>query len=318
MQMDLALILIPVFLIAALFFIIRFYLQSQKVLEEIKKANGIKTVKQKGEKISLSSISGKARKFALNFRKEKSSASEQKGDSVKASDPVRKAEASKNTGIYSADSLITFRKMIHEQQFALSEALQKIEEVEQSRNTEYADERDELIEKIDSLKWKLEQKENEIIQLNKQEALAQKLTSRLDEVAKEFDGLQSKISHLERQAGRAHSLTIQLEEAQGLNNQLRTDLSKKQHALDDTMEENNRLRNLLNETEDKLSEANMQRQTLYKKIQLLEGMNDDFQKVNETNSKLQTELRRIGELESMLHMIAEERDHLLKRKSSNK
>ena len=36
-----------------------------------------------------------------------------------------------------------------------------------------------------------------------------------------------------------------------------------------------------------------------------------MQHVSESNQKLQNELRRIGELESMLSMIAEERDRLL-------
>jgi hypothetical protein len=44
-------------------------------------------------------------------------------------------------------------------------------------------------------------------------------------------------------------------------------------------------------------------------------MNNDMQSISETNKKLQTEIRRIGELESMLTMMAEERDYLLRKKS---
>ena len=39
-----------------------------------------------------------------------------------------------------------------------------------------------------------------------------------------------------------------------------------------------------------------------------------MQSIADTNKKLQTELRRIGELESMLNMMAEERDFLLRKK----
>jgi hypothetical protein len=39
-----------------------------------------------------------------------------------------------------------------------------------------------------------------------------------------------------------------------------------------------------------------------------------MQSISDTNKKLQTELRRIGELESMLNMMAEERDFLLRKK----
>ena len=66
--------------------------------------------------------------------------------------------------------------------------------------------------------------------------------------------------------------------------------------------------------EDKLAEANLQRQQLQKKVQFLTDLNTDLQSISDTNKKLQTELRRIGELESMLNMMAEERDFLLRRK----
>ena len=75
------------------------------------------------------------------------------------------------------------------------------------------------------------------------------------------------------------------------------------------------MRQELGTLEDKLAEANLQRQQLQKKVQFLQDMNSDMQSMSETNKKLQTELRRIGELESMLNMIAEERDHLLRKKS---
>jgi len=39
-----------------------------------------------------------------------------------------------------------------------------------------------------------------------------------------------------------------------------------------------------------------------------------MQGIADSNKKLQTELRRIGELESMLNMMAEERDFLLRKK----
>lgn len=80
------------------------------------------------------------------------------------------------------------------------------------------------------------------------------------------------------------------------------------------MNDNHRLRNNLETLEDKLAEANMQRQQLQKKVQFLQELNSDMQSLSDTNKKLQTEIRRIGELESMLNMMAEERDYLLKKK----
>jgi uncharacterized protein YoxC len=73
----------------------------------------------------------------------------------------------------------------------------------------------------------------------------------------------------------------------------------------------------LSTTEDKLAEANLQRQQLQKKVQFLQEVNNDMQHVSESNQKLQNELRRIGELESMLSMIAEERDRLLNKENKD-
>ena len=73
---------------------------------------------------------------------------------------------------------------------------------------------------------------------------------------------------------------------------------------------------MLNQTEDKLSEANLQRQQLQKKTQFLEEINTDIQQMSDANRKLKNELRRVAELESMLNLITEERDALLKRKST--
>jgi hypothetical protein len=51
-----------------------------------------------------------------------------------------------------------------------------------------------------------------------------------------------------------------------------------------------------------------------KKLQFVEEMNTELKQVAETNRKLQNEIRRIAELESMLNLIIEERDELLKLK----
>ena len=91
---------------------------------------------------------------------------------------------------------------------------------------------------------------------------------------------------------------------------------KKEEKIRELSVENGRLHEQLNTTEDKLSEANLQRQQLLKKVQFLEEVNNDIQQMSDTNRKLKNELRRVGELESMLNLITEERDALLKRRIS--
>ena len=67
------------------------------------------------------------------------------------------------------------------------------------------------------------------------------------------------------------------------------------------------------ETEDKLKDANFQRQQLQKRVSYLEELNNDLQAVSDANKRLESQIKRIGELESMLNVVAEERDKLIKK-----
>ena len=122
------------------------------------------------------------------------------------------------------------------------------------------------------------------------------------------------MASLEKQASQANNFMIELEDAKEAFNQLNKDLIKKNEQLQNILTENQRMHQQLCETEDKLQEANMQRQQLFKKVKVLEEMNADFQSIADAHQKLQTELRRIGELESMLNMMTEERDQLLRKR----
>ena len=77
--------------------------------------------------------------------------------------------------------------------------------------------------------------------------------------------------------------------------------------------ENRDLQERLVETEDKLKDANFQRQQLQKRVSYLEELNNDLQAVSDANKRLESQIKRIGELESMLNVVAEERDKLIKK-----
>jgi hypothetical protein len=66
--------------------------------------------------------------------------------------------------------------------------------------------------------------------------------------------------------------------------------------------------------EEKLSQANLQQQQLQKKVQFLEEMNTDMLHMADTNRRLTSEMTRVAELESMLQIMTEERDTLLRRR----
>ena len=210
-------------------------------------------------------------------------------------------------------SIGSLKDSVKRQQQTLDVLLDKIADMETEANdkTELQQENEALQQQIEKLELKIEGKETEIKKLKQQEMVAQQMASRIDEVYKEFETLQKKIASLEKQASRANSLSLELEDIKQSHDQVHKELLRKQEKLEEAISENQRTRSLLNVTEDKLAEANLQRQQLQKKVQFLQDMNNDMQHMTESNHKLNNELRRIGELESMLSMIAEERDRLL-------
>lgn len=206
------------------------------------------------------------------------------------------------------------KNTIAQQQRMLDSYLQKVEELENEGRDELNEKIETLEKKTDELMAVIEEKEEEIKELHQQAAAGERMAAKIEEVYQEFELLQSKMSTLEKQASRANNLAIELEDTKYSYEQVHKELLRKQEKLEEIMDENQRMRHLKNELEDKLSEANLQRQQLHKKVQFLTELNNDMQSISDTNKKLQTELRRIGELESMLNMMAEERDFLLRKK----
>jgi len=189
-----------------------------------------------------------------------------------------------------------------------------MEELENEGRDELNGKIEELEKKLDELHGVIEEKDDEIKELHQEVSAGNKMATRIDEIYKEFELLQSKMTVLEKQAGRANNLAIELEDTKYTYEQVHKELLRKQEKLEELMEENQLLRHQKNEAEDKLADANLQRQQLHKKVHFLTDLNSDMQSIADTNKKLQTDLRRIGELESMLNMMSEEREFLLRKK----
>ena len=186
----------------------------------------------------------------------------------------------------SPEAIHTLKDSIIQQRSVLENLLNKVQEIEEKKvaDMESKVDREELKEKIELLEWKLKEKEQDLQKLKQQAADSTKTTAKLEEVYKEFDSLQSKIDQLEKQAGRTSTLEMELEKGKDEYGQLKKDIERKTGKIDELLAENKKKHQQLCETEDKLASI---------------------------NRKLHNEMRRIGELESMLHMISEERDHLL-------
>jgi len=211
------------------------------------------------------------------------------------------------------ESIESLKETVLQQQKLLNSFLRQVEEIESEGREELEMQNKHLQNEIKGLEVQLEKKDAELEEVKQQASMSERMAARIEEVYQEFESLQSKMVTLEKQANRANNLALELEDARQAYEQRHKDLQRKAEKLEETFLENQRLQQQANTLEDKLAEANLQRQQLQKKVQFLQDLNTDLQTVSDTNKKLQTELRRIGELESMLDMIAEERDYLLKK-----
>jgi chromosome segregation ATPase len=283
-----------------------FFIKSRKTLQETlratKRTSAIESKKEKQDSIKHNKVVELREQF-VRMRNEpvlpKQQAIELPSQRLKQKDEMAVQDL-KNT--------------IAQQQRMLDSYLQKVEELENEGREELNSTIEELEKKVDELSGVIEEKDEEIKDLQQQASAGERMAARIDEVYQEFEQLQTKMAVLEKQASRANNLAIELEDTRYSYEQVHKELLRKQDKLEELMEENQRMRIQMDELEDKLSEANLQRQQLQKKVLFLTDLNNDMQGIADSNKKLQTELRRIGELESMLNMMAEERDFLLRKK----
>ncbi len=172
---------------------------------------------------------------------------------------------------------------------------------------------EELTTQIEELKLLLSQKDKEVKNVRQKEQLSGEMTSMLDSAYSEFNVLQEKIKKLESQVIVSKRANIEHEDVKEGYYRISQDFEEHKRKYNATVAENKQLQDELAETEDKLREANFQRQQLQKRVAYLEELNNDMQAVSDANKKLENQLKRIGELESMLNVVAEERDVLMQR-----
>ncbi len=173
----------------------------------------------------------------------------------------------------------------------------------------------ELSAQINNMKVELSEKEKEINNIRQKESLTKEMTSMLDSAYSEFSVLQSKIQKLESQLTASKMLNLEFEDLKEEHIRTKREVDEQKGKLNSLSSENQQLQSLLNDTEDKLREANFQRLQLQKRVTYLEELNNDFQVVSDANKKLEGQLKRIGELESMLNVVSEERDHLVRKEN---
>jgi DNA repair exonuclease SbcCD ATPase subunit len=172
---------------------------------------------------------------------------------------------------------------------------------------------EELTRQIDDLRSVLSQKEREISQIRQKENLTREMTSMLDNAYSEFHVVQEKMQKLEAQLQASKMVSMDYESIKEAHSKLSKDYEDNKLKLHAATHQNQELQLKVNDLEDELRDANFQRQQLQKRVGYLEELNHDLQAVSDANKKLEGQLKRIGELESMLNVIAEERDELARK-----
>lgn len=174
---------------------------------------------------------------------------------------------------------------------------------------------EELAGQIDELKLMLSQKEKEISNTRQKEQLTNEVTSMIDSANNEFNVLQDKMKKLEGLVNASKRINLEYQDLKEDNYRLSKDYEEQKIKYTAIVSENKQLLEEMTETEHKLREANYQRQQLQKKVTYLEELNNDMQGVAEAHKKLEGQLKKVSELESMLNVIAEERDELAKKQA---
>ena len=136
------------------------------------------------------------------------------------------------------------------------------------------------------------------------------MKSMLDNTYTEFNILQTKIQKLESQLTSSRMMNLEYEDLKEAHSKMSRDFEEYKVRASTLATENQQLQAQLLDVEDKLRDAAFQKQQLQKRTAYLEELNTDLQVVSDANKKLEAQLRRVGELESMLNVVAEERDQM--------
>ncbi|HEV3325483.1 MAG TPA: hypothetical protein VG052_07745 [Puia sp.] len=177
-----------------------------------------------------------------------------------------------------------------------------VEESEKKTN-ELLRQNEELHEQLRSAGQQLVEKETEISHLRHQQKLSGEMGTRLDKVYEEYNTLQDKLQKLQNYLTQPYNRGTDYDELKDAYFKLGKEHDEMKLRYLSLREENQRLTRILADTEEKLKEANFQRQQYQKRSAFLEELNHDLQEISEHNKKIESQLRRVSDMESLLNKI---------------
>lgn len=272
-----------------------------KELTELKKK-----LEEAEENVNIYSI--EAEEVRALYKKAKAEAEENRRSTISTED----------TQAY-VDQLRLAQQSLLEHNRRITDLLDQVDLVKENeiKRQELVHVNDELVRQMKKMKEQLVSTE-EALQLAKQkQQIGGEVASMIDNAYSEFNLLQGKIQKLETQVHSSRKINLEYEDLKVEHQKVVSDLTQLRSKNENLSLDNSEMEELLQETERKLAESNLQRQQLQRKVAYLEELNNDMQIITETNKKLEGQMKRIGELESMLNVVSEERDELAKRHTNS-
>lgn len=159
---------------------------------------------------------------------------------------------------------------------------------------------EQMQQQMRELRKGMMEKDNELRQLRQQQGLTKELQDRLDKVYTEFFALQGKLMKVETQIIQPQQRGFEYDELQEAYFRISKDYDEQKGKFLQLLEDNQRLARIITDTEEKLREAEHQRQKLSKKVNFLTELSEDLSQVEEQSKRVQGQLKRIGELEELL------------------
>ena len=186
--------------------------------------------------------------------------------------------------------------------YRLLEHTQLLGEAEK-KNQDLQRENEQLNEDLRNSGQVLIEKENEISYLRHQQKLAEEMSLRLDKAYEEYNSLQEKLQKLQGYLTQPYKKSADYDELKESYFKLGKEHDEMKLRHISLREENQRLARILSDTEEKLKEANFQRQQFQKRSVFLEELNHDLQEISEHNKKIESQLRRVSDMETLLAKI---------------
>ena len=157
-----------------------------------------------------------------------------------------------------------------------------------------------LNDQLSGLYHQLAEKDAEIHRIMQEQRLVLEMNERMDKAYSDFTQMQEKLRKLEQYLDQPHTKRIEYDQLQESYFKISREFDEVKGKQISLFEENQRLSRILADTEDKLKEANFQRQQYQKKMLFLEELNRDMQDATEQHKKMESQLRRISEMEAIL------------------